>query len=111
MIAATKAIVRDVPSTFDRAIQPEGQAAIDVGLAREQHRRYCEALRGLGLSLIELAADDQFPDCCYVEDAAIVVEELAVVANPGAESRRGETTAVEEALQEYKRVLRIQPPQ
>ncbi len=110
MLVATKAIVRDVPSSFDKAIQPEGQAAIDVELAREQHGYYCETLMALGLSLIELPADDRFPDSCYVEDAAIVVGDLAVVSRPGAKARRGETKAVEAALKEHKHIQRIAAP-
>jgi dimethylargininase len=107
----TLAIVRDLPDTFDRAIQPSAAApSIDVELAREQHRLYCRALEHAGLSLIRLAADDRFPDCCYVEDTAIVVGEKAVIAAPGAASRRGETVAVEAALRDYKQLHRIEAP-
>ena len=107
----TRAIVRDVAASFDHAIRPHGSGAeIDVGLAREQHRRYCAALETLGLSLIEIEADDRFPDCCYVEDTALVFEQLAIVTIPGAESRRGETVAVEAVLGDYRPIHRLKAP-
>ncbi|NIR42931.1 MAG: hypothetical protein GWN99_03475 [Gemmatimonadetes bacterium] len=95
----THAIVRGVPATFDRAIQAYGPARpIDVERARDQHARYCAALEELGLELIPVPADDRFPDCPFVEDTAVVIGDLAVLARPGADSRRGEVAAVGEAL-------------
>jgi dimethylargininase len=41
------------------------------------------------------------PDSVFVEDAAVVFREGAVIARPGAESRRGETPAVAEALARF----------
>lgn len=96
---ATRAIVRDVPATFDRAIRPDPATdRIDVERARQQHRRYCAALEELGLKLIRLAADDRFPDSPFVEDTAVVIGGLAVLARPGATARRGEVAAVAEAM-------------
>lgn len=109
--SGSQAIVRGVPSTFDRAIRPQdGPDPIDVELAREQHEVYCAALEAMGLSLIRLDADDRFPDCCYVEDAGIVIDDLAIMARPGAESRRGEVEAVELALRAYREIRRIAAP-
>jgi dimethylargininase len=100
-----------VPDTFDRAITPHGSTeSIDVERARAQHDRYCQALEGLGLKLIRIAADDRFPDCCFVEDAALVLGDRAIIAAPGAETRRGETAAVEETLEGRKALHRIQAP-
>ncbi|UCC72629.1 MAG: dimethylargininase [Gemmatimonadota bacterium] len=105
------AIVRGVPATFDRAIIPhETTKPIDVARAREQHERYCQVLEDVGLSLIRIAADDRFPDCCFVEDTALVLGDKAVITAPGAESRRGETAAVERTLRDLKVVQHIRPP-
>ncbi|NIN72517.1 MAG: hypothetical protein GTO46_11485 [Gemmatimonadetes bacterium] len=105
------ALVRGVPETFHRAITPgEPGEPIDVARAREQHDRYCRALEGLGLTLIRIAADDRFPDCPFVEDTALVVGDRAIIAAPGAESRRGETAAVEERLRALKPLHRIEAP-
>jgi len=109
--SGTQAIVRGVPNTFDRAITPdEPTEPIDVERAREQHERYCEALEGLGLSLIRVAPDDRFPDCPFVEDAALVLGDRAIITAPGAETRRGETAALEEVLRSRKVLSRIEPP-
>jgi len=50
------------------------------------------------------------PDSVFIEDVAIVFDELAIVTRPGAESRRAEVPAVAEALQRFRPVRVIQPP-
>jgi dimethylargininase len=98
-----RAIVRGVADSFDRAIRPPGDSSvIDVELARRQHEAYCRALEGFGIELVRLSADDRFPDCCFVEDTAIVVGDVVVFCPMGASSRRGEQTAVESALAGYR---------
>jgi dimethylargininase len=107
----THAVVRGVPSTFDQAITPSGPAVpIDVRLAREQHLRYCSALRGAGLALIKIESDDRFPDCVFIEDTAVVVGDKAIIAEMAAQSRRGETDAVERRLSEFLKIDYIEPP-
>jgi len=109
--SATHALVRDVPDTFERAITPAPPAEpIDLERARQQHRRYCQVLEGLGLTLVRIAADDRFPDCPFVEDTALLLGEKVIITAPGAEARRGEIVAVEEALREYGEVYRIEAP-
>jgi dimethylargininase len=93
------AITRTISATFAdalAAVRPD--PPIDVARAREQHAAYVRALATLGLRPIELAADDRFPDACFVEDCAVVAGGLALVTRPGAVSRRGEVDAVAEAL-------------
>ena len=109
--AGTHAVVRGVPSTFDQAITPSAPAQpIDVRLAREQHLRYCSALKGVGLGLIRIESDDRFPDCVFVEDTAVIVGGKAVIAAMAAETRRGETDAVEQRLSEFLEIDYIEPP-
>jgi dimethylargininase len=110
MITATIALVRPVPTTFNRAIQPPGAPPIDVSLAVHQHHLYCAALEELGLSLIQVEPADDLPDSCYVEDTAIIVDDLAIMANPGADSRRPEAAAVEVVLRDHKPIATIEPP-
>jgi len=106
----SKAIVRGVPNTFDRCIKPHGDdEPIDLDLAREQHAQYCAALEALGLELIRLDPEDQYPDCCFVEDTAVAARDWAVVCHMGAASRRGEEMAVAEALSD-RRLFRLEPP-
>jgi dimethylargininase len=106
-----RAIVRGIPSTFDDCIKPpESKQPIDLALAREQHRSYCSSLRGLGIRLIELEADECYPDCTFVEDTAIVAGETAVIARFGVAARAGEETAVEAEISRYERIVTIEPP-
>lgn len=84
----TLALTRGVPSSFARAtVQRAGDAddpAIDVQRARAQHAAYVEALRALGLEVVSLPADDAFPDCCFIEDCALVAGGVALVTSLGA---------------------------
>ena len=78
--------------------------------ARAQHAAYEEALRSAGCTVERIAPADDLPDAVFVEDAAIALDEIAIVTRPGAASRRPELPAVEEALARYRRLLCIQPP-
>lgn len=107
----THAVVRGVPSSFDRAITSGLPAQpIDVRLAREQHLRYCSALRRAGLSLIRIESDDRFPDCVFVEDTAVVAGNKAIIAAMERETRRGETDAIERRLSEFYEIQHLEPP-
>jgi dimethylargininase len=107
----THAVVRGVPDSFDRAITPDPpEEPINVRLAREQHLRYCSALRGAGLSLVRIESDDRYPDCVFVEDTAVVIEGKAIIAAMAAETRRGETDAVEQRLSKFFQIERFASP-
>lgn len=86
------------------------RSTIDVGLARAQHRRYEECLASLGCEVFRLPALDELPDAVFVEDAAVVLEEAAVITRPGAESRRAETASIAQALQRFRKLLMIEAP-
>ena len=83
---------------------------IDVGLARRQHAAYEALLEELGCEVEHLPEEGELPDSVFVEDAAVVVDELAVITRPGAESRRGETVSVEAALARHRPLARIEAP-
>ena len=83
---------------------------IDVPLARRQHHAYEDALRGLGCAVRTLPAEDALPDSVFVEDAAVVLDEVAVITRPGAESRRPETASVAAALAAYRPLVTITAP-
>jgi len=84
--------------------------AIDLDRARAQHRAYEEALARAGCRVESLPALDDLPDSVFVEDVAIVVDEIAIVTRPGAESRRPETDHIAPVLTHYRRVSFIQAP-
>jgi dimethylargininase len=83
---------------------------IDFGLATRQHDEYCDTLERLGVRVTELTENESYPDCCFVEDTAIVVDELAVICSMGAPSRRGETKLIERELSKYRETVRIALP-
>jgi dimethylargininase len=84
--------------------------SIDIARATVQHDAYCATLAALGLDVVRLPGDAALPDCCFVEDAAVVVDEIAVMASMGAPSRRGEVAAVAEALSRDREIARIELP-
>ena len=83
---------------------------IDLPRARAQHRAYEEALARAGCRVESQPALDDLPDSVFVEDVAIVLDEIAIVTRPGADSRRPETAHIAPALSNYRRVTFIQPP-
>jgi dimethylargininase len=106
-----RAIVRPPGASFAQALSAQvPRPVIDVDLARRQHVEYCAALRAAGVAPIELPADEDHPDACFVQDTAVVVGPLAVVARFGAESREGEQPAVRQVLQDHRRVVEIRAP-
>jgi dimethylargininase len=75
---------------------------IDVARAAEQHRQYEECLRALGITVISLPPEPDLPDCMFVEDPAVVVNEVAVMTRMGAKSRRGESGGLATVLGRYR---------
>lgn len=79
-----------------------GRERINVDLAARQHGGYVEALRRLGVTVGGLAPEPGLPDAPFVEDTAVVLDEVAVIARPGAEVRRAEVPSVAQALAEHR---------
>jgi dimethylargininase len=105
------AITREVSRSLgDCELSYLDRAAIDVERAIAQHADYCRALESLGCDVIALDAEDAFPDAVFVEDVAIVLDELAVVTRPGAPSRRGEAASVAAALHGHRTLRTIEAP-
>lgn len=98
MQAFTKAVVRAVPKTIAEGISSAALGSPDYEKAREQHDWYVDALERCGLEVIQLPTDDRFPDSTFVEDTAVVTDRCAIIANPGAASRRGETHRIADVL-------------
>lgn len=86
------------------------RAPIDHGRACAQHAAYEAALASAGCAVTSLPADPELPDCVFVEDTAIVLDEIAVLTRPGAASRRPEVAAIEAALAPHRRLGCIEPP-
>lgn len=86
------------------------RSPIDLERAREQHAGYVAALRALAVQVIELPALDALPDSVFVEDVAIVLDEVAVLTRPGAPSRQPEVEAIAPALAAQRVLARISAP-
>lgn len=83
---------------------------IDVERARVQHDAYEHCLAGLGCTLLRLPEEVDLPDAVFVEDTAVVLDELAVLTRPGACSRRPELHAVAEALRPHRPLVTVEAP-
>jgi dimethylargininase len=105
--AVTRALSPSI-NDCERSFMPK--VPIDVALAQEQHQQYEAALREIGCVVVSLPALPDLPDSTFVEDAAIVLDELAIITRPGVESRRPETSAIAPLLGEFRRLVFISPP-
>jgi dimethylargininase len=83
---------------------------IDLAKARDQHRAYEDLLEKLGARVIALPAEPDLPDSMFVEDPAIVLDELAVILPLGTESRRAEATSLAKALAKFRKLEYVTPP-
>ncbi|MHA1449963.1 MAG: dimethylarginine dimethylaminohydrolase family protein [Candidatus Hodarchaeales archaeon] len=105
------ALVRSIGRNFPRCISTNPQRGkIDSLLAKKQHQEYCDALCELGIEVIKLKPEDEYPDSCFIEDTAVVHRDKALITRMGAESRRGEETSVEEMLADYLTVKKAVYP-
>lgn len=75
-----------------------------------EHRAYERCLAELGCEVRRLPAGPEEPDAVFIEDTAVVLDELAIVARPGAASRRSEVEPVARALEPLRPLARIAPP-
>ena len=83
---------------------------IDLELARQQHEAYEHQLAALGCEVRRLPEAHDLPDAVFVEDIAVVVDELAILARSGAASRRPETATLEPVLGGLRPLARIAAP-
>ncbi|MFF7933457.1 MULTISPECIES: dimethylargininase [unclassified Streptomyces] len=94
-----KALVRrPSPRLAEGLVTHVEREKVDVDLALEQWEAYVEALRAHGWETVEVDPEDDCPDSVFVEDTVVMYKNVALIARSGAESRREETTGVEEAV-------------
>ena len=104
MIAFTRAVS---PRIVECELSFLERQPIDFATAITEHDAYERALESLGCSVVHVDPAPEHPDGVFVEDAAVILDEFAVITRPGAESRRGEIDSVARALEEYMPVRRI----
>lgn len=107
MIALTRAVG---PRLEQCQLSHREREPIDAGRAAAQHRAYEALLERLGCRLERVPPAPELPDAVFVEDTAVVTDEVAVVARPGAMARRGEVDAVADVLARYRPVRRLEAP-
>jgi dimethylargininase len=83
---------------------------INLQIAEAQHRAYEKLLESLGARLISLPAEPELPDSMFVEDPAIVLDELAIIMPLGTDSRRGEAASLGRALEPFRKLQHIELP-
>ena len=83
---------------------------IDLPLAFRQHEAYCRTLRQMGVAVEVLPPEEAFPDSVFIEDNAVIVDELAVVTSMGTPSRQGEPALLLPVLARHRRLVTISPP-
>jgi dimethylargininase len=88
----------------------QAREPIDIEEAQAEHRGYEHLLESLGARVISLPALEEYPDAVFVEDAAIVLDEIAVIATMGVESRRGERDSVGDALSKFRSLINMRGP-
>ena len=105
------AITRAVPPSITQCeLTHLTREPIDYARAVAQHEQYEEALRLLGCRVERLPDAPDLPDSVFVEDAAVVLDDVAVIARPGAESRRPEVDAMAAALRPHRPLVFIEAP-
>jgi dimethylargininase len=107
LIALTRAIP---PTINDCELTHIPRTAVDVARATEQHRGYERALAEAGCKVARLPATPHLPDSAFVEDAAVVLPELAIITRPGAGSRQPETASAAGALKAWRPVAFLRAP-
>jgi dimethylargininase len=105
------AIARQISPRFNECeLTHLDRQPIDLERARAQHHEYEAALRELGCAVISLPPAADLPDSVFVEDVALVFDEVAIITRPGADSRKPETESIARALQPYRRLCFIAAP-
>ena len=106
----THAIARRPNKEMAAGITTSTLGPPDYTKALDQFDAYAEALTHCGLSVTVLDPLEGYPDAHFVEDAAVVTPDVAVITNPGADSRKGEVPSIAAALQHFRKTIWVQPP-
>ena len=105
------AITRDVNAAMDSCeLTFTSRDTIDTALAVQQHENYQSALSSLGCEIVTIPTEEGLADSVFIEDTALVLDEIAVLCRPGAASRRPEVAGVAGALKPYRTLASIRSP-
>jgi dimethylargininase len=105
------AITREVSESInDCELSFHARQPIDADKAIAQHKAYQDCLTELGVRVVSLPADPELPDAVFVEDPAVVVDEVAVISIMGVPSRRPEARSLADALSCYRPITFLREP-
>lgn len=105
------AFTREVSPAIDRCeLTHVARVPIDLDRARAQHAAFEQALTGLGCEIRRLPPAPDLPDAVFVQDTAVVLDEVAILARLGAASRRPEVASVAATLGPFRPLRRIEAP-
>lgn len=107
LIAITRPVSRSIVQCELTHLSRE---SIDYDRAVEQHDEYEAALAALGCRIERIPPAHDMPDAVFVEDTAVVLDDVAIMTRPGAESRRAELDGVREVLDRYRTLEQIEAP-
>lgn len=96
----THAIVRRPARSVVRGLRAGGGPDPTFAGVADEHAAYAAALVAAGVAVTVLPPLEAFPDSIFVEDAALVFPEGAILLRPGARSRAGEVAAIAPALED-----------
>ncbi|XP_025112236.1 N(G),N(G)-dimethylarginine dimethylaminohydrolase 1-like isoform X1 [Pomacea canaliculata] len=101
------AIICRIPDSFaQRSVGAENiPGGLNLQKAREEYDTIREVLKNCDVNLIELQEDENYPDCCFVEDCAVVIGGTALVTRPGHPSRTGEVGEIRRVLKQDMRLV------
>jgi len=103
-----EAVARRISPNFDKALSAYfGTRTPDPVAAQGSHDAYVTALKAHGTDVEVLDALETHPDCCFVEDTAVMIDGKALISNLGAPSRVGEEVAVAEYLGKSSEIIRM----
>ena len=106
-IAITRPVSRSIA---DCELTHHERKPIELENARLQHHANEQTLRSLGVEVVSLPEEPRLPGAVFVEDAAVVLDECAIITRPGADSRKPETESIARALAPYRKLFPIQSP-
>src|SRR6266705_1124844 len=105
------AITREVSASINNCeLSFHTRKPISVAKAIAQHKGYQDCLTELGVRVVSLPAEPELPDAVFVEDPAVVVDEIAVISIVGAPSRRPEVRSLADALSHYRPIKFLREP-
>ena len=106
----THAIVRTPGPNFHDGLTTSLLGKPNYDLLLQQHQAYVQTLEQLGLTVTVLDPHADYPDAYFVEDTAVVMPEVAIIAIPGATARQGEQHSIQTELARHRPIENITDP-